>query len=523
MYRFPMIEKAKSIMRGVVDEAQLDADAYAVFSSDVGPYHRPVSGETQAVLLGLGSGLDVVAFLEGSPDLKVTVVERASDYVSGVLDRLREIFPGRVDNFETFDEFLQRHPDGQGGRNLFVKVRGGFAAEFLSRLHQIESRIVTLCGELRSAAMDPMDLYRRLRDQGVAFYLNFSDLGQRIFTSEAPAEVEVSVVVPVYNVGRFVDNCLERLALQTLRRLEVLVIDDGSPDDSGQRADDWASRFPGRIKVIHKKNAGCAAARMTGLEHATGEFVGFVDGDDWVDVHMYEDLYRSAVLHHADIAQCGFTLAFDHSGRREPVAEGFPALTRGGHPFLGVRPTIWRRIYRRSFLKKNGINFPAHIRRFDDLPFQFCALVHAGFVSSIPEHYYFYRQERPGQDIAVRDGRLYVHFEIFDWLDGQLQNSLTRKVEEQLVKVELSTHIWALSIIDEKFRAEYLSRASAQIFRGRRHLSWWKVARLCLKRPHDQRSWGRRLVLRGLLGGRVDVAGQTEVLGSVLSADAKNS
>ncbi len=126
---------------------------------------------------------------------------------------------------------------------------------------------------------------------------------------------------------------------------------------------------------------------------------------------------------------------------------------------------------------KNDIRFPEHIRRFDDLPFQFETFVCAKRVAILSEAYYCYRQDRPGQDISVRDERFFVHFELFDWLEGRLKERMTTEIETQLYRAELCSHIWALSRIDKLFKRRYLRAALAHLNRPLCHLkSFDKIA-----------------------------------------------
>ena len=96
---------------------------------------------------------------------------------------------------------------------------------------------------------------------------------------------KVSIIVPIYNVERFLDRCMDSLLNQTLKDIEIIMVDDGSPDNCPQMCDEYAKN-DSRVKVIHKKNAGLGMARNSGLEIATGEYVAFVDSDDYVDCHM---------------------------------------------------------------------------------------------------------------------------------------------------------------------------------------------------------------------------------------------
>ena len=100
----------------------------------------------------------------------------------------------------------------------------------------------------------------------------------------------IAVVLPIYNVEKYLDRCLDRIVNQTYKNLEIILVDDGATDNCPSMCDEWAKK-DSRIKVIHKKNAGLGMARNTGIENATGEYICFFDSDDYVDKNMYKKLY----------------------------------------------------------------------------------------------------------------------------------------------------------------------------------------------------------------------------------------
>ncbi|MDR0961711.1 MAG: glycosyltransferase, partial [Mediterranea sp.] len=114
----------------------------------------------------------------------------------------------------------------------------------------------------------------------------------------------ISIIVPVYNVRPFLEKSVGSICQQSYRNLEIIVVDDGSTDGSSELCDEIAARDP-RIQVIHQANAGVSMARNAGVSAAVGDFIGFVDPDDWVDSDMYETLVRLWQKHQADICVCG--------------------------------------------------------------------------------------------------------------------------------------------------------------------------------------------------------------------------
>ena len=125
----------------------------------------------------------------------------------------------------------------------------------------------------------------------------------------------LSVVVPCYNVEKYLDKCIVSIVEQTYPNLEILLIDDGSPDNSGAICDTWQER-DSRIRVIHKQNEGSSYARKTGVEIATAEYITFVDSDDWIDRNMYSDMMTALLSTNSDIVQCDFCIVHE-DGRIE--------------------------------------------------------------------------------------------------------------------------------------------------------------------------------------------------------------
>ncbi|WP_300672394.1 glycosyltransferase [Soonwooa sp.] len=117
-------------------------------------------------------------------------------------------------------------------------------------------------------------------------------------------QAKVSVIVPVYNVEVYLEKCLNSLVSQTLSDLEIIVVNDGSKDNSQQIIDDFASRFPNKIKAFSKENGGLSDARNFGLKHCTGEYIGFVDSDDYVTPNMFEEMYDLSQKHQAEMVIC---------------------------------------------------------------------------------------------------------------------------------------------------------------------------------------------------------------------------
>lgn len=114
----------------------------------------------------------------------------------------------------------------------------------------------------------------------------------------------ISVIVPIYNVEKYLDRCVDSIINQTYKNLEIILVDDGSPDNCPQMCDDYAKK-DSRIKVVHKKNGGLSDARNAGMKVATGEYVSFIDSDDYVSLDFYETLFQTMIDNDSDIVECG--------------------------------------------------------------------------------------------------------------------------------------------------------------------------------------------------------------------------
>jgi glycosyltransferase involved in cell wall biosynthesis len=132
----------------------------------------------------------------------------------------------------------------------------------------------------------------------------------------------ISVIVPVYKVEKYLPQCVDSILAQTYRNLEIILVDDGSPDSCPKICDEYAKK-DGRVRVIHQKNAGVSAARNAGLDCAQGEYIGFVDWDDWIDAAMFQRLLALLKTYHTSIAICSFT-QYIHSRNENKVLERSP-------------------------------------------------------------------------------------------------------------------------------------------------------------------------------------------------------
>lgn len=210
----------------------------------------------------------------------------------------------------------------------------------------------------------------------------------------------ISVIVPVYNVEPYLDRCIQSLVSQSYRNLEIILVDDGSPDKCPQICDAWAAK-DSRVRVIHQENKGLAGARNSGLDIANGEFIGFVDSDDWVDEDMYSKLYAWLIADNADIAFTTAIYAFPDSHvstkhikrnvhLRLSTEEAFKYINLPGYMSISA----WCKLLKKSIV--DGITFPEGIIRDEDYGFAYSTLARATRVTFDSTPLYFYYQRDTG-------------------------------------------------------------------------------------------------------------------------------
>jgi glycosyltransferase involved in cell wall biosynthesis len=237
---------------------------------------------------------------------------------------------------------------------------------------------------------------------------------------------DLSIIVTAYNIEAYIEQCLESVAAQTLSDIEVLVVDDGSTDSTPARIAEFCSGDPRFIPVLLPENSpgGVATAANAGLDRATGRWVGFVDGDDYVEPTMFERLLGAAVGCDADLAMCDYQEVVDDTGeRRDPAdAHRWAELTSSCYEldthtrrlFLRFIAVPWRKLYRRNLLEDGHIRFPVSNGFYEDNPFHWFALISAGSIAVVPEVLCYHRVGRVGQSMAAADERLFQIFQHHD-------------------------------------------------------------------------------------------------------------
>lgn len=266
----------------------------------------------------------------------------------------------------------------------------------------------------------------------------------------------ISILVPVYNIERYIGLCLESLICQTYKNLEIIVVDDGSTDRSGEICDLYAKKDR-RIKVIHKENGGLVSARKTAMRIATGEYIGYVDGDDWVGEGFYYSLFSAMSQTESDIVVAGFSRELFRKTARitnalpPGVYEGndiekmYATMISCGEFFRhGITTYLWNKLFKREVIKDSQLTVDERISIGEDGAAVYPAILNANRVCIIDNCAYHYRQR---EDSMLKKSNSFFEESkklsiLYDYLLKVFEKSLDKyNLKKQVQEYLLSTFI----------------------------------------------------------------------------------
>lgn len=202
---------------------------------------------------------------------------------------------------------------------------------------------------------------------------------------------KVSIIVPVYNVERYVRKCLTRLVEQTLKDIEIIIVDDGSTDNSAQIIKEFAKR-DNRIKYYKKENGGLSDARNYGMKYATAPYIAFLDSDDYVDVTIYEKMYRKAKKDECDMVECNFYWIYPRHRHKNKKDIG-KKYSNQSKMLEKARVVAWNKLYKREIIEKNKVQFPKGLI-YEDIEFFYKLIPYIHTVSFVKEPLVYYVQRK---------------------------------------------------------------------------------------------------------------------------------
>jgi len=280
-------------------------------------------------------------------------------------------------------------------------------------------------------------------------------------------DIKISIIVPVYNVERYLEKCLSSLTGQSLREIEIICINDGSTDDSGKILEHFAETDK-RIVLLNQKNKGVSAARNEGIAKARGKYIAFVDSDDYVDEELYEETYRLIEKYKADILVFGGEVFTEEEIKDEYLKDAFSFFQNNLNvksafyvddsvgalvECPGSWPLIWNKLYKRELVMKSG-RFSEALDLGEDEAFLFSIFPLADRIIYTDKKYYHYLRNRP----ESATDRLVMDFE--------------NKAFSNLKMAEMVRDVWRRYGILEKYEQKYLERYVGLLFDNARSLDY---------------------------------------------------
>jgi glycosyltransferase involved in cell wall biosynthesis len=209
----------------------------------------------------------------------------------------------------------------------------------------------------------------------------------------------ISIIIPVYNMEKYLDRCVHSVLNQTYENLEIILVDDGSTDNSPNMCDNYALK-DSRIKVVHKENGGLSDARNAGLRIATGDYIGYVDSDDWIEPNMYECMYKACAGNNAQLAVCRYFREYDDKTvddgtskveifSRDEILRIYITDKEG----YMVYNSVWSKLFKRELVE--GMLFPKG-KNSEDIMYTtkaFCKLEKAAYIDTCLYHYVIDRKD----------------------------------------------------------------------------------------------------------------------------------
>ena len=239
---------------------------------------------------------------------------------------------------------------------------------------------------------------------------------------------KISVIVPVYNVEKYIDKCLKSLTQQTLQDIEIIIVNDGSLDKSVEIIEKYVKENPTKIKYYEKKNGGLSSARNYGLEYATGKYIAFLDSDDYVDCNMYEEMYNLAKKENADMVECDFIWEWEYGKKIFDKRREYKSKEE---MMKKPRVVAWNKIYKRKIINKYKIRFPEGLI-YEDMEFFYKLLPHLNKISYINKYFVHYTQ-REDSITNKQTQKVEDIFKILDNIfDYYIDQKLYNKYEKEL-------------------------------------------------------------------------------------------
>lgn len=262
---------------------------------------------------------------------------------------------------------------------------------------------------------------------------------------------DISVIVPAYNAENYIEKCLNSLVNQTKQEIEIIVVDDGSTDNTKKILDDYAKRYPNIIKVISQANQGQSVARNVGISNATGKYIAFVDSDDYVEYNMFEIMYNKAIQKDYEIVACNVNCVYPNKEVIIPSGIDFSTENLSKEEknklLLNSYAVVWNKIYKKELFENKELLFEPGIW-FEDVLFLYKLFPYIKSISYVEDVLYQYIQRENSVTYTYSDKLLDINKMLNKLLEFYRKNNIQgydSELEYIYVRYMLATYIKRLS------------------------------------------------------------------------------
>lgn len=238
---------------------------------------------------------------------------------------------------------------------------------------------------------------------------------------------KVSVIVPVYNVENYIERCLGSLVNQTLEDIEIIIVNDGSEDSSKEKMERYIKQYSNKIKYLEKKNGGLSDARNYGITYASGEYIAFLDSDDYIELNAYEEMYNLAKKENADMVECDFIWEYPKKQKQD-----IGVIYQGKKEMMEkARVVAWNKLIKKTVLDNSKIRFPFGLR-YEDVEFFYKLIPYINKVAFVKKCFIHYIQ----RNNSIANTQNIKNKQIFTVLDNVIkyyqENKLYNEYEKEL-------------------------------------------------------------------------------------------
>lgn len=242
----------------------------------------------------------------------------------------------------------------------------------------------------------------------------------------------ISVIVPVYNIEKYLPRCIDSILNQTYKNWEAIFINDGSTDNSLKILEEY-KRKNERIKIIDKKNAGSGAARNDGIESSKGKYIAFLDSDDWYEEDFLEKLYNNLIENNSDVSMCNPKMAYDNIEKNSKINTYFfksIELEKTPREILGIlaMPVVWNKLYKKNIIVNNKIKFPNY-SFCEDVEFLYKTFLYVNKVSKIEDDLYNYYQREDSVTKKIKEESIDQLYQVLKNIENYVKNNFNSKLE----------------------------------------------------------------------------------------------